>query len=218
MLGEANIQKIRNTSVLLFGLGGVGGGVLESLARTGIGRMGLVDGDKVEESNLNRQLIATKQTIGMRKTQAAAKRIEEISQDVTLELYDFFVTRDNLSSIDFASYDFIVDCIDNVTAKIAIIERAYEEKKRVISAMGAGNKLNPMSFEIVPIEKTSYCPLGRIMRRELKKRGISGIPVIYSKEEPVSVKGATPGSVSFVPPVVGMMITSHIIGQILKEE
>lgn len=215
MLGQKNIERLQQTSVLLFGLGGVGGGVLESLARIGIGTLGLVDGDAVEESNLNRQLIATKVTIGWRKTDAAVKRIEEISQGVKCRTYDLFVTPENLDQIDFTSYDYIVDCIDNVTAKIAIIEKATRENKKVISAMGAGNKLNPMAFEIVPIEKTSHCPLARVMRRELKARGIGKIPVIYSKEEPINVQGAVPGSISFVPPAAGMMIASHIVRELL---
>ncbi|MDO5715159.1 MAG: ThiF family adenylyltransferase [Tissierellia bacterium] len=215
MIGQKNIEKINRSSVLIFGLGGVGGAAVETLVRTGIGKLGIVDCDIVEESNLNRQIIATKDTIGMRKTKACRQRIESIRSMDVVE-YDFNYNKDTVDQIDFKDYDYIVDAIDTVSSKLLIIQRAVSEGKKVLSVMGTGNKLNPLSFEIVPIEKTKYCPLARVMRRELKKRKIYKVPVLYSKEIPQKVGDHIPGSMSFVPPVAGMIVTSYIVNDIIK--
>ncbi len=214
VIGEENMNKIQNSSVIVFGLGGVGGAAVESLVRAGVGRIGIVDKDVVDVTNINRQIIATDNTVGMKKTDAAEKRLLSINPDLKIDKYDLFYLPETADSVDLTKYDFIVDCIDNVTAKLELIVRADGVGVPIISSMGTGNKLHPEMLEIADINKTSVCPLARVMRRELKKRNITKLTVVYSKEEPVKTDSSVPGSMSFTPPVAGYLISSYVIRSI----
>ena len=214
VIGEANMNKIQNSSVIVFGLGGVGGAAAESLVRAGVGRIGIVDKDVVDITNINRQIIATDDTVGMKKTDALENRLLSINPDLKIDKYDLFYLPETADSVDLTKYNFIVDCIDNVTAKLELIVRAERVGIPIISSMGTGNKLHPELLEISDINKTSVCPLARVMRRELKKRNISKLTVVYSKEEPVKTDSSVPGSMSFTPPVAGYLITSYVIRNI----
>ncbi len=215
VIGEDNFKKLNNSSVIVFGLGGVGGAVCEALVRSGVGTIALVDKDTVDITNINRQLIATTETVGMRKTDAAEKRLLSINPDLKVVKYDLFYLPETADEIDLSEYDFAVDCIDNVTAKLELAVRCSQAGVELISSMGTGNKLHPEMLEIADISKTSVCPLARVMRRELKKRGITHIPVVYSKEEPVKTELSVPGSMSFTPPVAGYLLCSYVIRNIL---
>lgn len=217
VIGEAALSKLSESSVIVFGLGGVGGAAVESLVRAGIGRIGIVDKDTVDITNINRQIIATDKTVGMNKTDAMEERILSINPNVKIDKYNLFYLPETADEINLSDYDFVVDCIDNVTAKLELICRAKKAGVPVISSMGTGNKLHPEMLEISDIGKTSVCPLARVMRRELKNRGIGKLPVVYSKEEPVKTDSSVPGSTSFVPPVAGYLITSYVINQLISE-
>ena len=214
VVGEENMNKIQNSSVIVFGLGGVGGAAAESLVRAGVGRIGIVDKDVVDITNINRQIIATDDTVGMKKTDALENRLLSINPDLKIDKYDLFYLPETADSVDLTKYDFILDCIDNVTAKLELIVRAERVGIPIISSMGTGNKLHPELLEISDINKTSVCPLARVMRRELKKRNIIKLTVVYSKEEPVKTDSSVPGSMSFTPPVAGYLITSYVIRNI----
>lgn len=223
LIGENSLRKLKDCRVAVFGIGGVGGYVTEALARSGVGAIDLIDNDTVSLSNINRQIIALHSTVGMLKTTVAAKRIKDINPEIVIREINVFVLPDNINEFDFSAYDYVVDAIDTVSGKIAIIEKAAKENVPVISSMGTGNKLSPTMFEISDIYKTSVCPLARVMRYELKKRGIKKLKVLYSKEEPI--KSATadsvnrksiPGSVSFVPSVAGLIIASEVIKDMIK--
>lgn len=216
IIGEDGLQKLNNASVIVFGLGGVGGAACEALVRAGVGTLGIVDKDVVDITNLNRQLFATEDTVGIPKTEAATKRLLLINPDLKIEKYNLFYLPETAHEIDLSKYDFVVDCIDNVTAKLELIEKCNALGVPVISSMGTGNKLHPEMLEISDISKTSVCPLARVMRRELKKRGINKLPVVYSKEEPVKTETAVPGSVSFTPPVAGYLMCSYVVRKILN--
>ncbi len=215
VIGESGLQKLNNSSVIVFGLGGVGGAAAESLVRAGIGTIGIVDKDVVDVTNINRQLMANSSNIGTLKTQATAERLLNINPDLKINRYDLFYLPETAHEIDLSQYDFIVDCIDNVTAKLELISRANELNIPIISSMGTGNKLHPELLEIADIKKTSVCPLARVMRRELRNRGVNELTVVYSKEEPVKTHTAEPGSMSFVPPVAGYLMTSYVVRTIL---
>ena len=215
VIGESGLQKLNNSSVIVFGLGGVGGAAAESLVRAGIGTIGIVDKDVVDVTNINRQLMANSGNIGTLKTQATAERLLTINPDLKINRYDLFYLPETAHEIDLSQYDFIVDCIDNVTAKLELISRAKALGVPVISSMGTGNKLHPELLEIADIKKTSVCPLARVMRRELRNRGVNELTVVYSKEEPVKTHTAEPGSMSFVPPVAGYLMTSYVVRTIL---
>lgn len=215
VIGESGLQKLNNSSVIVFGLGGVGGAAAESLVRAGIGTIGIVDKDVVDVTNINRQLMANSGNIGTLKTQATAERLLTINPDLKINRYDLFYLPETAHEIDLSQYDFIVDCIDNVTAKLELISRANELNIPIISSMGTGNKLHPELLEIADIKKTSVCPLARVMRRELRNRGVHELTVVYSKEEPVKTHTAEPGSMSFVPPVAGYLMTSYVVRTIL---
>ncbi len=215
VVGDGGIEKLNNCSVIVFGLGGVGGAAAESLARAGIGTIGIVDKDVVDITNLNRQLVATDNTLGELKTRAMEERLLSINPNLNIHRYDLFYLPETACQIDLSQYDFIVDCIDNVTAKLELISRADALGVPVISSMGTGNKLHPELLEIADIKKTSVCPLARVMRRELKNRGINKLTVVYSREEPVKTQASVPGSVSFVPPVAGYLMTSYVVRTIL---
>ncbi|MBQ9767131.1 MAG: tRNA threonylcarbamoyladenosine dehydratase [Lachnospiraceae bacterium] len=233
LIGENGIELLTGKHVAVFGIGGVGGYVAEALGRTGIGTLTLVDKDTVSESNINRQIIATYDTIGTEKTKVMEERLRSVNPEVKVIRRDCFFLPETADSFDFSDYDYVVDAVDTVTAKLELIERAQAVGVPIISCMGTGNKLDPSRFEIADISKTSVCPLAKVMRRELKKRGILHQKVLYSKEEPLSpmipegmeeptpagVRAkAVPGSIAFVPSVAGFMIAAEVIKDLLKEE
>ena len=211
VFGEDNMERIINSRVIVFGLGGVGGAAAEALARAGVGTLGIVDKDTVDITNINRQIIATDKTVGMNKTDALAERLVSINPDLKINKYNLFYLPETAEEIDLSEYDFVVDCIDNVTAKLELIERCEKLGIPIISSMGTGNKLHPEMLEIADINKTSVCPLARVIRRELKNRGVKKLAVVYSKEEPVSTQSRVPGSTSFTPPVAGYLMCSYVI-------
>lgn len=226
LLGRESICRLAEKKVTIFGIGGVGGYVAEALARTGVGKFLLVDHDTVSVSNINRQIIATMDTIGKKKADVMKERILSINPDAQIDVADCFFLPENADDFCFEEYDYVVDAVDTVTAKLEIIERAKKAGVKVISAMGAGNKLDPTGFVVTDISKTSVCPLAKVMRRELKKRGIFDVKVVYSKEEAMKphfqpeaeeeAKKRTPGSVSFVPSVAGLIVASEVIKDLLQ--
>jgi len=216
LIGTEALARLRASRVAVFGVGGVGSYIAEALARAGIGTLVLIDGDEVAESNMNRQLIAETGTVGMRKVDAARKRIAAVAPDCTVITHDLFYLPENADIVDFAGLSYAADAVDTVSAKLTIIERARAAGVPVISSMGTGNKLHPELFEIASIEKTSVCPLARVMRRELKARGIRGVKVLYSKEEPLpSPFGRIPASISFVPSAAGLIIAGEIVRDLI---
>lgn len=223
LIGKENIEKLKKSKVAIFGIGGVGSFVVEGLTRVGVGNFILVDNDKVAESNLNRQIIATTKTIGKLKVEICKERILEINPEANVEIYPEFFMPESPEIFD-NTIDYIVDAIDTVSAKIELIIRANKLNIPIISSMGTGNKLDPTKFEITDIYKTSVCPLAKVMRKELKTRGIKKLKVIYSKEEPikpmvqisVTTKKQTPGSISFVPSVAGLIIVGEVVKDIIK--
>lgn len=216
MISDKDIKSINSKSVLVFGLGGVGGSLVESLVRAGIGKVGIVDGDEYEITNINRQVFATRKTLGMRKVDACEERLLDINRDLTIEKYDLFINEKNINEIDFDNYDYIVDAIDTISSKLLIIKEAYQKDIKIISAMGAGNRLDPTKFRIMDIEKTKNDPVARIMRKKLKEMNIKKLKVVCSEELPIKTSDRTPGSISFVPPVCGMVLASYVITDILK--
>lgn len=222
LVGRDGLEKLKKSRAAVFGLGGVGGYVVEALVRAGVGALDIFDGDTVRLSNLNRQIIATQNTVGRDKTEVTAERIARINPLCKVTARKMFVLPENAGQIDFSVYDYVVDAIDTVSGKLAIIEGAKTCGVPVISCMGAGNKLNPAAFEVADIEKTSVCPLARVMRRELKKRGISGVKVVFSRELPATGAvseqdgGKTaPASISFVPPAAGFIAAGEVIKDLL---
>ena len=219
LIGKDGIEKLQNSKVAIFGIGGVGSYVLEGLARAGVGCFILVDNDTVSLSYLNRQIIATIDTVNKSKVEVAKDRILSINPEAKVEIYKEFFMPDSPEIID-DSVDYIVDAIDTVTAKIELVIRANKLNIPIISCMGTGNKLDPTKFEITDIYKTSVCPLAKVMRKELKNRGIKKLKVLYSKEEPIkinSIEERTTGSISFVPSVAGLIIAGEVIKDIIKE-
>ena len=223
LLGAQAFEKLSRARVAVFGIGGVGGYVCEALARSGIGELDLFDRDTVSLSNINRQIIALSSTIGVYKTEAAAKRARDISPDIKVNTHNVFYTAENADDYDLAVYDYVVDAVDTVSAKLELIVRAQKAGTPIISSMGAGNKLDPTAFEITDIYKTSVCPLARVMRRELKARGIKHLTVVYSKEEPKrpaeEIKDpetgkVIPASIAFVPSAAGLIIASRVVRDI----
>lgn len=210
LLGEQNVEKLFDKHVIVFGVGGVGGYVVEALTRSGVGAISIVDNDFVNESNINRQIIALHSTVGKAKVEVIKNRILDINPNCKVFAHNQFFLPENSSDFDFSKYDYVVDAVDTVTAKIEIIKKAKEVDVPVISSMGTGNKLNPVGFKVSDISKTKVCPLARVMRNELKKRGISKVKCVYSEENPV-IQTQTPASVPFVPPVAGLLIASEVI-------
>ena len=221
IIGEENIEKLRNTTVLVFGVGGVGSHCIEAIARAGVGKLILVDNDTVSMTNINRQSIAYHSTVGQYKTQLMKKRIYDICPETEVITHEVFVLPDNLAEIITEDVDYIVDAIDTVTAKLAIVETAQKLQIPLISSMGTGNKVHPELFQIADISKTSVCPLCKVMRKELKARGIYHQKVLFSTEKPITPTGTTgedpgkrralPGSISFTPPVAGIIIAGEVI-------
>ena len=225
LLGKSAMEKLKNARVAVFGVGGVGGYVVEALARSGVGTLDLIDNDSVSESNVNRQIIALHSTIGRAKVDVAKERVKDINPDICVHAHKVFYLPETADEFDFTKYDYVVDAIDTVSGKLALIERAKEAKVPVISSMGAGNKLDPTAFEVADIQKTSVCPLARVMRRELKKRGIDHVKVVYSKEEPLPSPlqdeesgKPIPGSIAFVPSVVGLILAGEVIKDLIKDK
>lgn len=227
LIGEESVKKLNNSSVCVFGVGGVGGYCAEALARSGVGKITVVDNDKIAVSNINRQIIATFSTVGELKVDAIKKRLLDINPKIKVTaLPDFFGT-ETADKYDFSSFDYVVDAIDTVSAKLLLAEKCNDAGVKLISAMGAGNKLDPTAFKVADISKTSVCPLAKVMRRELKKHGIYHLKTVYSEEQPATpiagldlekntVRRQTPSSISFVPPVVGMIIASEVIKDLIK--
>ena len=230
LYGKENMERLARARVAVFGVGGVGGYVVEALARSGVGTLDLIDNDVVCLSNLNRQIIATHKTIGRLKVEAAAERVREICPDTVLHTYPTFYLPETADQFDFTQYDYVIDAIDTVSGKIALVEQAKRSGTPIISSMGAGNKLNPAAFEVADIYDTSVCPLAKVMRKELNARGIRSLKVVYSKEKPLTpiqrmdmgedqssnTKRVTPGSNAFVPPVVGLIIAGEVIADLTK--
>lgn len=232
LLGKAAMEKLRRCRVAVFGLGGVGGYAVEALARSGIGALDLVDHDTVSITNINRQILATRKTVGMPKAQAAAQRVYDIDPQIQVRALQSFFCPDNVEEFDFSGYDYVIDAIDTVTGKLALVTAAKAAGTPIISAMGAGNKLDPTAFQVADIYKTSVCPLARIMRKECRKRGIDSLKVVYSQEEPIVCnlppddpawaelpegRNALPGSCAFVPSVMGLIIAGEVIKDLIKE-
>ena len=227
LLGEEAIVKLSRSRVAVFGIGGVGGYAVEALARSGVGAFELIDRDVVSESNLNRQIIATHKTIGRGKTEVMEERIHDINPDAQVTQHRCFYLPETADQFDFSQYDYIIDAVDTITAKIEIILRAQQAGVPVISSMGAGNKLDPSKFEVADIYKTSVDPLARVMRRELKKRGVRKLKVVYSKEEPIRPLGRieadpeagrkdVPGSAAFTPAAAGLLIASEVVKDLIR--
>lgn len=219
LIGEDNLNKLQNSRVAVFGVGGVGGYVVEALVRSGVGAIDIIDNDKVAESNINRQIIATHKTVGRCKVDVAEERILDINPNVKVKKYTTFYTPETANEFDFSQYDYIVDAIDTVVGKIKLVEEANLAGTPIISSMGAGNKLNPEMFEVSDIYKTSVCPLARVMRQELKKRRIKKLKVVYSKEQPVvgndGSKHRIPASIAFVPSVAGLIIAGEVVKDLI---
>lgn len=220
LLGSENMNRLKNARVAVFGIGGVGGHTVEALARSGVGTLDLIDNDDVSLTNINRQMVATLSTIGRMKVDVAKERIMDINPDAVVNVYKTFYLPETKDQFDFTKYDYVVDAIDTVAGKIALIEQAKEAGVPIISSMGAGNKLDPTAFEVADISKTTVCPLAKVMRYELKKRGIKNVKVVFSKEKAMTPLGATeedvkkrqiPGSIAFVPSVVGLIIAGEVI-------
>ena len=222
LLGDEAMARLRRARVAVFGIGGVGGHVVEALARSGVGALDLIDSDRVVLSNLNRQIVATRETLGMLKVDAAKARVLSIDPDCQVRTYPIFYLPETADQFDFSQYDYVVDAIDTVAGKLQLIAAAKAAYVPVISAMGAGNKLDPTAFRVADIAETSVCPLARVMRRELKKRGIDHVKVVYSPEPALSPapaaedtgRRATPGSVAFVPAVAGLILAGEVVRDI----
>lgn len=215
LIGKDALKKLHDSRVIIFGVGGVGGFVCESLARAGVGTIDIVDNDTVALSNINRQIIALHSTVGFPKVDVMKKRIDDINPDCSVNTHQIFFLPETASQFNFSSYDYVIDAVDTVAAKIAIIELAKKSGVKVISCMGAGNKLDPSQFCIADIAKTSVCPLARVVRRELKKRGISGVKVLFSTEQPVTHNADFPASISFVPSVAGLLIAAEVVRDLM---
>ena len=221
VLGDAALEKLNQSRVLVFGVGGVGGYVCEALARGGVGTIGVVDNDAVALSNVNRQILATHQSVGRAKTDVAKERILSINPDATVRVYSTFFLPETADEIDFTCYDYVVDAIDTVSGKIEIVLRANAAGVPVISCMGTGNKVDPTAFKVADIFKTSVCPLAKVMRKELRARGVKKLKCVYSEEEPKNAVEPTvgqrrvPGSVSFVPGVAGLILAGEVIKDLI---
>ena len=227
LIGREGVERLAQARVAVFGIGGVGGYVVEALARSGIGALDLFDGDQVSLTNINRQIIALEGTVGRPKVEVAKERVLQINPDCRVEARQLFFTPENAGEVDFTRYDYVADAIDTVTSKIELLRLCREAGVPAISCMGAGNKLDPTAFRVAPVEQTSVCPLARVMRRELKRRGVTGVKAVYSTEEAMTPRTAeagdckgtagrpTPGSMAFVPSVAGLILAGEIVRDLL---
>ena len=229
LLGDSSMEKLKNARVAVFGLGGVGGYVVEALARSGVGALELVDHDTVSLTNINRQILATRSTVGKSKAQTALARVQDIDPEIRVSARELFFGPDTVREFDFSGYSYVVDAIDTVTGKLALVTAAQAAGVPIISCMGTGNKLDPTKFQIADITKTSVCPLARIMRKECAKRGIRHLKVLFSTEDPIAPNAAPdeelpegrralPGSVAFVPSVAGLIIAGEVIRDLTAEK
>ena len=226
LLGADGMEKLKRARVAVFGIGGVGGYAVEALARAGIGALDLIDNDVISLTNINRQIIALHSTVGLPKTDVMAARVRDINPECEVRTYQTFYGPDTAEQFDFTQYDYIIDAIDTVTGKLALAVNAQKANTPIISSMGTGNKLDPTAFTVTDIYKTSFCPLARIMRKELRKRGIERLKVVYSEEEALTPEGVTeelpqgrrsiPGSVSFVPSAAGLILAGEVIKDIVN--
>ncbi len=215
LIGKENIERLGRARVAVFGVGGVGGYAVEALVRSGVGTLDLIDADVVSLSNVNRQIIAMEKTVGRAKVDVAKERALEINPDIKVNIYKIFYLPETAGQFDFTLYDYVVDAIDTVTGKLGLIMQAKEAGVPVISCMGAGNKLDAAAFRVEDIYRTSVCPLAKVMRRELKKRGVKDLKVVYSKEEPVKKGNQIPGSIAFVPPAAGLILAGEVVKDLL---
>jgi tRNA A37 threonylcarbamoyladenosine dehydratase len=228
LLGSGAMEKLRSSRIAIFGIGGVGGFVAEALARSGIFHLDLIDSDSVSLTNLNRQIIALHSTVGRPKVDVMRERILDINPEADVRTYQCFFLPETKDQFDFSQYDYVVDAVDTVKAKLELIVRAKDNNVPIICSMGAGNKLDPTAFEVADISETSVCPLARVMRQECKKRGLRGVKVVYSKERPVEIKiqagdeslekkgnSIAPGSIAFVPSVAGLIIASEVVKDLM---
>ena len=230
LIGKDAVEKLKNSRVAIFGIGGVGGYALEALVRAGIGEIDIIDSDDVAVSNINRQILATTETIGQKKVDVAEKRAKEINPDVKINKYPIFYLPETADLFDFSNYDYIIDAIDTVKGKMELVQRANEVSTPIICSMGTGNKLDPSAFEIADIYKTSVCPLAKVMRGLCKKAGIKHLKVVYSKELPITpheIEGAeqkgtagriSPASCSFVPPVAGFILVGEVVKDLIQNK
>lgn len=226
LIGKDKLEILKKSKVAVFGVGGVGSYTAMALARSGVYNIDLIDSDTVSITNINRQLVADFNTVGRKKTEVMKEIILSINPDANVNCYDVFVDKDTISQFDFKKYDYVVDAVDTVSSKIMMIELCKEAKTEIISAMGAGNKLDPTKFEVADIYKTSVCPLAKVMRYELKKRGIKKLKVVYSKEIPIkpqesdeiTSKRQTPGSMAYVPSVSGLIIASEVVKDLINAQ
>ena len=240
LYGSAAMERLQHARVAVFGIGGVGGYAVEALARSGIGALDLIDHDRVSFSNLNRQIIATRSSLGRYKVEVAAERIRDINPDCRVRTYQTFFLPETAGEFDFREYDYVVDAVDTVTAKLLLAEKARDANVPIISAMGTGNKLHPDRLEVADLYETSECPLARIMRKEARKRGIEHLKVVYSRETPLTPQGAeaeepsggsdepgetqygkkrvTPGSTAFVPGAAGLLLAAEVVNDLTREE
>lgn len=226
LLGSGAMERLHTCCVAVFGIGGVGGNAAEALVRSGVGKITLIDNDRVSLSNINRQVFALHSTVGVYKTEAARRRLLDIQPELEIETHNIFVGKDTIDEFDFSLFDYVVDAVDNVTAKLLIIQKAQENGVPVISSMGTGNKLDPTALEVADIYDTTVCHLARIMRREAKKRGLAPFKCVYSKEEALIPDAdeaelkhnnrPVPGSTSFVPPAAGLIIAGEVIKDLIK--
>lgn len=220
LLGKQGIEKLSNAHIAVFGIGGVGGHAVDALVRSGIGAVDIIDADKFTISNINRQIYATHSTVGRYKVEVAKERIYDINPNCEVKTHCTFVTADNITQFDFSKYDYVIDAVDTVSAKLAITEECHKAGTPIISSMGAGNKLDATAFEVADIYDTSVCPLARVMRSELRKRKIPSLKVVYSKEKPIKPdytdcdEKGVPGSTAFVPATVGLIISGEVIKDI----
>lgn len=233
LLGSDSMEKLKNARVAVFGVGGVGGYVVEALARSGVGHIDIIDNDTVSITNINRQIIATLSSVGKYKVDVMKERIMDINPEAEINAFRCFYLPETKDQFDFSRYDYVVDAVDTVTAKIQLIMQAKESGTKIICSMGAGNKLNPAMFEVADISETSVCPLARVMREACKKRGIKKVKVVYSKEKPIKPKSQnqpapaaqnspagrrdTPGSMAFVPSAAGLIIASEVVKDIIEQ-
>ncbi len=218
LIGADALKKLSSCHIAVFGIGGVGGYVVEALIRAGVGQIDLIDSDCVDITNLNRQIIAMHSTVGKLKVEAMRQRVLDINPNAVVNTFPILFLPENSDQFNFAKYDYVIDAVDNVTAKIELAVKCQQSGTPLISSMGTGNKLDPTKFEITDIYKTSVCPLAKVMRYELKKRGVTKLKVLYSKEEPIknSIDPRTPMSISFVPSAAGLIIAGEVIKDIIK--
>lgn len=219
VLGKDAVEKLQHAHVAIFGLGGVGGYCLEALARSGVGKLDLFDKDRFEESNLNRQILATREVLGRLKTDVAKERVLSINPDAEVATFPIFYLPENADTIDLSIYDYVVDAIDTVSGKLAVIEHAKAANVPIISCMGAGNKTDPLAFQVSDIEKTTVCPLAKVMRKELKTKGINGVKAVYSTEPAIRVEQGedkTIGSLASVVAVAGLLLANEVIKDLIR--